>query len=65
MDMRNKKGTIGQHGQRFHHKKAHPEMPHTINFRLIQSNHGNPANAATMMTDDSSKWEAVPTNATK
>ena len=40
-------------------------MPHAMNFRLIQSNHSNAANATTMMIDDSSNWEAVPTNATK
>ena len=40
-------------------------MPHAMNFRLMQSNHGNPANTTTMMIEDSSKWETIPTNATK
>ena len=31
---------------------------------FIQSNHSNAANATTMAIDDSSKWEAVPANAT-
>ena len=37
--------TVGQHGERFHHETAHPEMPHAMNFRLMLSNHGNPAKA--------------------
>ena len=40
-------------------------MPHAMNLRLMQSNHGNAANATTMMMDDSSKWETIPANATK
>ena len=36
-----------------------------MNFRLMQSNHGNPANTTTMIADDSSKWETTPTSATK
>ena len=38
-------GTTGQHRQKFHHEAADPEMPHTMNFRLMLSNHGNPAKA--------------------
>ena len=33
-------------------------------FGLMQSNHGNPANTATEMTGDSSKWETTPASAT-
>ena len=47
------------------YRTAWTEMPHAMNFRLIQSNHDNAANATTMAIDDSSKWEAVPTNAIK
>ena len=38
-------GTTGQHRQKFHHEAAHPGMPHAMNFRLMLSNHGNPAKA--------------------
>ena len=40
-------------------------MPHAMNFRLMQTNHGNAANATTMMMDDSSKWETIPVNVIK
>ena len=40
-------------------------MPHAMNFRLMQSNHGIPANGTTMVMDDSSKQETIPANATK
>ena len=40
-------------------------MPHAVNVRLMQSNHGNPANTTTKMTEDSSKWQTTPTSATK
>ena len=36
-----------------------------MNSRLMQSNHGNPANTTTKMTGDSSKWEMTPTSAIK
>ena len=36
-----------------------------MNFRLMQSDHGNPANTATKTTGDSSKWETTPASAIK
>ena len=49
----------GQHGPRFHHEEAHPEMPHTMNFRLMLSNHGNPAKAKTTTKEDSSQMQRI------
>ena len=50
---------------KFHHRWTPPKMPETINFRLMQSNHGNPATTTTKMTEDSSKQETTPASATK
>ena len=63
MDKMKKKAT-GQHRQRFHHETEHPEMPHAMNFRLMQSNHSNHANTTTKKIGDSSQWETTPTSAT-
>ena len=40
-------------------------MPHAMNFRLMQSNHGIPVTITTMVIDDSSKWETAAANANK
>ena len=47
------------------HRWTPPKMPQAMKFRLMQSNHGNPANTTTKMTEDSSKWETTPASATK
>ena len=40
---------------KFRHGAAHPKMPHAMNIKLMLSNHGNPAIAITITTEDSSQ----------
>ena len=50
------------------HEEAHPEMPHAMNFRLMLSNHGNPAKAKTITKEDSSqsgRSYSMPLNSSK
>ena len=45
---------------KIHHEAAHPKMPHAMNFRLMLSNHGNPAKAKQLLKRIPAKQEEVP-----